>query len=200
MKDVLELLDRLDRCGVWILTAAQLRMALYSRKAWTGHGADAALPAEKTMLQGVARLAKQGLVVRACRGYYVNPRARSLPIDVLRALIPYLRPWGDNYVSLESALSESGVLSQVPSRLTVMTTGRRGVFETSFGVVEFVHIDRVQWDLVVDDGAAGIATASPQLALQDLYRVRGRRLVRSLEIDDSALGSIPRRAETRNSP
>ncbi|PHM28446.1 hypothetical protein [Xenorhabdus budapestensis] len=48
-----------------------------------------------------------------------------------------------NYVSLESALSEYGAISQIPiDRLTVMTTGRKGTYKTPFGIIEFTHTKR----------------------------------------------------------
>lgn len=35
-----------------------------------------------------------------------------------------------NYISLESALSEYGIISQIPiDRLTIMTTGRKGEYK-----------------------------------------------------------------------
>ena len=48
-----------------------------------------------------------------------------------------------SYISLETMLSEYGAISQVPiDRLTVMTTGRKGEYETPFGVIEFTHTKR----------------------------------------------------------
>ncbi len=41
---------------------------------------------------------------------------------------------------LESALSEYGVISQIPiDRLTIMTTGRKGHYKTPYGTIEFTH-------------------------------------------------------------
>src|SRR4051794_21743789 len=69
------------------------------------------------------RLADQGVLIRAARGVYVNPHARSRPPDVRRALLRFLRPREITYVSLESKLSEAGAISQIASVLTCMTTG-----------------------------------------------------------------------------
>ena len=55
-----------------------------------------------------------------------------------------------NYVSLESALSEYGVISQIPMRLTVMTTGRKGEVNTPFGTIEFTHTSRPIHDILDD--------------------------------------------------
>ncbi len=79
-----------------------------------------------------------------------------------------------NYISLESALSEYGVISQIPIvRLTVMTTGRKGVFKTPYGVIEFTHTDRDDIDIlnntILSDRPLRIATESA--AIRDLKRV-----------------------------
>lgn len=69
------------------------------------------------------RLTDQGVLIRAARGVYVNPQARSLPSDVRRGLIRFLRPREISYISLESKLSEAGAISQITTALTCMTTG-----------------------------------------------------------------------------
>jgi hypothetical protein len=88
------------------------------------------------------RLADQGVLIRAARGVYVNPQARSLPADIRRGLIRFLRPREISYVSLESKLSEAGAISQIATALTCMTTGSSGAFETPWGIIEFTHTNR----------------------------------------------------------
>src|SRR5258707_11626031 len=80
------------------------------------------------------RLADQGVLTRAARGTYVNPLARSLPSDIRRGLIRFLRPREVSYVSLESKLSEAGAISQITTALTCMTTGSPGTFETPWAL------------------------------------------------------------------
>jgi len=54
-----------------------------------------------------------------------------------------------NYVSLESILSEYGLISQIPmDRLTVMTTDRSGIYKTPYGVIELTHTKRPVADLL----------------------------------------------------
>jgi hypothetical protein len=63
-------------------------------------------------------------------------------------------------VSLESAMSEYGAISQIPiDRVTVMTTGRKGIYETPYGVIEFTHTRRPVADI-----------------LEHIHRVEGRPL------------------------
>lgn len=157
-------MDRWDKAGIWAYSSNTLRLLFPEN--------------ERAMLKALARHEHAGLVVHIARGLYVNPRARSMPPDVLSALVSFLRPWDFNYLSLESALSEAGRISQIPSRLTIMTTGRSQTFETPYGTLEFVHtaqrLDKLRGDLVFDT-RRGLAVAAPARALRDLKRV-GRNL------------------------
>ncbi|MGH8242170.1 MAG: type IV toxin-antitoxin system AbiEi family antitoxin [Steroidobacteraceae bacterium] len=129
----------------------------------------------KAFAEGLSRLVRVGLLVRACRGVYVNPGAHSLDSRVIERIARALRPGAYNYVSLESLLSESGAISQIPlDRLTVMTTGRKGVYETPYGVIEFTHTKRPVADVLngirqVEGRPLRIAT--PSVAWRDLKRV-----------------------------
>lgn len=129
----------------------------------------------KTFAAGLNRLVRAGLLVRACRGVYVNPRAHSLDSRVIERIARALRPGAYNYVSLESLLSESGAISQIPlDRLTVMTTGRKGTYETPYGVIEFTHTKRPVADVLkgirqVEGRPLHVAT--PAIAWRDLKRV-----------------------------
>ncbi|CDH34911.1 conserved hypothetical protein [Xenorhabdus bovienii str. Intermedium] len=78
-----------------------------------------------------------------------------------------------NYVSLESALSEYGAISQIPiDRLTVMTTGRKGEYNTPFGTVEFTHTKRAVSDIInhIQDVGRPLRLANKQAAYRDLKR------------------------------
>ena len=76
---------------------------------------DPKLPAEHRAAL-MKRLTDQGVLIRAVRGVYVNPLARSLPADVRRGLLRFLRPREISYVSLESKLSEAGAISQITAQ------------------------------------------------------------------------------------
>jgi len=118
------------------------------------------------------RLTDQGVLVRAARGVYVNPQARSFPSDIRRALIRFLRPREISYVSLESKLSEAGAISQITTALTCMTTGSPGTFETPWGIIEFTHTDRdidLEKDVYRRDD--GTLEATVARAVRDLRRV-----------------------------
>lgn len=98
---------------------------------------------DKTLDKSLARMVERGLLRRVTRGVYLNPYAASHDGYAIEHIAKALRPGEYNYVSLESALSEYGVISQIPiDRLTVMTTGRKGTYRTSYGTVEFTHTKR----------------------------------------------------------
>lgn len=119
-------------------------------------------------------------LLHVARGLYALPEAirrNGLFMDHLIAI--KLRPGHLSYVSLESALSEYGLISQIPvGVLTVMTTGRRGWARTAFGDIEFVHTERSYGD-ILDSTFKGeqmpLRYATAKTALRDLRKV-GRNL------------------------
>jgi predicted transcriptional regulator of viral defense system len=143
----------------------------------------------KTFTEGIGRLVKSGILVRACRGVYVNPHAQSLDSRTIERIALALRPGEYNYVSLESMLSECGDISQIPvDRLTVMSTGRKGIYKTPYGVIEMTHTKRAFSDILaqikkVDGRPLRIATKA--MAWRDLKRVgRNVRMVTTENLND----------------
>lgn len=164
--NALRVLGAWDRSGRYVFTKGDLRK-LFSDDA------------PKAFDEGLRRLVGKGLLVRACRGVYVNERARSFDSFVLERIARALRRGEYSYVSLESMLSEYGVISQVPvDRLTIMTTGRKGVFKTPWGVLELTHTKRTPADILehtISDRERPLRLATKQTAWEDLIRV-GRNL------------------------
>jgi len=157
-----EVLRRWDRVGRYVFTRKALAKFFPQDSA-------------KTFTEALQRLVKAGLLVRACRGIYVNPHAHSLDSRVVERIAQALRPGEYTYVSLESMLSEYGEISQIPiDRLTLMTTGRKGVHKTPFGVIEFTHTNRTVLDILNHihraDGRP-LRLASKAAAWRDLKRV-----------------------------
>jgi hypothetical protein len=165
-----EKLARADAAGIWAFTPPSFSALM--------GGVDPAYL--KLMMK---RLSDQGVLIRATRGVYINPNARSSPADARRGLLRFLRPREITYVSLESKLSEAGVISQVATALTCMTTGSPGRFETPWGALEFTHTDRaikVGTDVVVQDD--GTLEATIRTAVRDL-----RRVGRNVDLIDEAI-------------
>ena len=162
-RDLIERLDQADRSGVWAFTPASFSALM---------GGIEPGYLKLTM----KRLSDQGVLVRATRGVYVNPHARSRPPDIRRSLIRFLRPREISYVSLESKLSEAGVISQIATTLTCMTTGSPGWFDTPWGAIELTHTNRaieIGTDVMVRDD--GTLEATVRTAARDQRRV-GRNL------------------------
>jgi len=134
----------------------------------------------KALQEGLARLVKSKILRSACRGVYVNEHANSFDAAyVIEHIVRVLRKGEYNYVSLESALSEYGLISQIPiDRLTVMTTGRAGSYKTPYGIIEFTHTKRSVNDIlkhIITMPNRPLRIATEQAALRDLKRV-GRNL------------------------
>jgi hypothetical protein len=162
-------LTQADQNGVWAFTPSTLSALLEN--------------VDPNYLKLKAkRLVDQAVLTRAARGLYVNPHARSAPADLRAGLIRFLRPRELSYVSLESKLSEAGVISQVTTALTCMTTGSPGRFNTPWGAIEFTHTKRD-----IDVGSElhlredGVLEATIERAARDL-----RRVGRNVDLVDEA--------------
>ncbi len=147
------------------------------------------LDSTKALDEALNRLVKTGLIKRACRNIYVNANAQCFDSYTIEHIAKALRRNAYNYVSLESALSEYGVISQIPlDRITVMTTGREGVYKTAYGVIEFTHTKRSViniLDHIQTIPGRPLRVATKEAALRDLKRV-GRNLhLLQTEISDN---------------
>ena len=165
--DLIKNLARLERLGVYVLPKRDLRKIF-------------PVEDEKSLEKSLQRVVKDGLLVRAAKGIYVNPLGTHRhPGRVIEEVAKALRPGKISYVSLESMLSEHGVISQIPmSYLTVMTTGASGRHSTPYGEIEFTHTKRSVPDVLersVYVEGRPMRIAKKKAAAQDLYRV-GRNI------------------------
>ncbi|MEF1336990.1 hypothetical protein REH81_09400, partial [Vibrio rotiferianus] len=161
IKTALQRLYKFDWQGIYVYTKGNLRRVFFD------DSADA-------FKQSLPRLIKFGVLERACRGVYIFALSRHKGGYTIEYVAKSLRRGEYNYISLESALSEYGVISQIPiDRLTVMTTGRKGTFKTPYGVIEFTHTERSDIDIlnntILCDRPLRIARESA--AIRDLKRV-----------------------------
>lgn len=160
-KVLIQQLRDLDAKGVWAFTTPQLRVIFGGK----GGGFFTAL----------GRHLETGLLVKVGRSLYINPTARSRPADVLPHLVPLLRPWEFNYVSFESALHDANLISQIPNRLTVMSTGSSHVFTCEMGTIEFFRCRRNPEQVaegVIQVPGEPLPRATPERALADLRKAR----------------------------
>jgi len=128
----------------------------------------------------LSRSVKKGILVRVCRGIYLNPRVSFSPGLVLYHTAGRLRASFFNYLSLETVLSELGIISQLQiSWISLMTSGRSYTFDCGkWGSIEFIHTKKKPETLIPHlsyDQTVGLWRASAELALRDL-RDAGRPL------------------------
>lgn len=174
--DAINKLAALDRVGVYVLTKNDLAKAFPEEKA-------------KAFEKSLQRLVSDGLLERVAKGVYVNPMARSKKGQVIEDIAAVLRRGHFSYVSRESMLSEYGVISQVPlSRITVMTTGATGLYETPYGTIEFTHTKRGPAELIqrtLNVPGRPLRIATKQAAIADLVRAgRNVDMIDSEELGD----------------
>ncbi|WP_289097476.1 hypothetical protein [uncultured Bifidobacterium sp.] len=142
---------------------------------------DLAIPFGETgrrLTATIASLCKAGILERVSRGVYVFPYSKHISASTLDDIAKALRPGKLVWESLESALSQWGVISQIPlGRVTYMTTGREGEFYTKYGTIEFTHSDlkpsRIIPNLIMRKGR--LPLAGKRLAYENL-KATGRNL------------------------
>ncbi|PPA31093.1 hypothetical protein C3737_02575 [Aeromonas jandaei] len=138
-------------------------------------------PSEKPqqLKNSLVRQCKAGNLLKVGGGLYAWPDARSAPMYRLEHLINRLRPRELSYISLESALSMHGWISQIPlAVLTVMTTGRSYLQQTAYGLIEWAHTKQSDTTILngtIWDPSRGCIIAKPALAYRDIRRI-GRNL------------------------
>ncbi|MCL2654785.1 MAG: hypothetical protein FWD65_03690 [Coriobacteriia bacterium] len=94
----------------------------------------------RTFDQTLARLVKSGVMKRVAHGVYIFSLSSHINGETIKHIARNLRRGEITYESLESALSQYGVISQILiDRITLMTTGKSGEYQTPYGVIEFTH-------------------------------------------------------------
>jgi predicted transcriptional regulator of viral defense system len=133
----------------------------------------------------LGRAVKNGILERVCKGYYIYPKVAYPRELLLYHLAGRLRADVFCYLSLESVLSENGLISQIPlGCVTLMTGGRSGVINCGKnGRIEFTHTKKSFADighLLTYDFRYRLWRAGTQLALMD-WRAVGRPDIDSQE-------------------
>lgn len=150
---------------------AHFLFTLTDLRALLPHLSDAAF---KTLL---SRAVTSGVLTRACRGIYLVKQ--QVPPDglLLFHVAALMRADAFNYISLETVLSDSGVISQMPMNwITVMSSGRSYTVSCGvLGTIEFVHTAQTPAKLMHQltyDTQCGLWRADIALALRDMKRAR----------------------------
>ena len=95
----------------------------------------------KTLL---SRTVRAGYLIRICRGLYAYKKAIPLNGLLLFHAAAHLRAHEFNYISLETVLSDAGIISQIPINwISLMSTGRSNIISCgTFGTIEFIHTNQ----------------------------------------------------------
>ncbi|MDK9705926.1 MAG: hypothetical protein OEL83_02640 [Desulforhopalus sp.] len=126
----------------------------------------------------LSRCVQVGLLQRVCYGLYLYPQVGQSGGLLLFHAAARLRAHCFNYLSLETVLSDAGVISQVPiSWITLMSSGRSQTINCgTFGQIEYIHTKKKPADLVdhlIYDSRCRLWRASVNLAMKDM-RATGR--------------------------
>ncbi len=164
IKELTRLLERLAGEEHYLFSPDDMRSAL----------PGASPSAFKVLL---SRAEKSGLLRRVCRGIYLYPRVAHPAGMILLHTAAKLRAGGFNYLSLETVLSDAGVISQIPLNwITLMSSGRSHIVKCGdFGHIEYIHTKRRPEDVADQlryDQDCRLWRASVALALQDMKWTR----------------------------
>lgn len=145
---------------------------LYDFKALKNVLPDLSSGAMKVLLN---RATHGNYITRVCRNIYAfRPEKYSQGL-VLYHAAAHLRNDKFNYISLESSLSDLGIISQIPiNRITIMSSGRSSIIDCGeFGTIEFIHTIKKPVDLAMHltyDNLYRLWRADAYLAIKDLKR------------------------------
>jgi len=127
----------------------------------------------KTLLSRAVRL---GHLQRVCRGLYVYEKSTPQDGLLLFHAAAYLRSDEFNYISLESALSDAGVISQIPMNwISIVSSGRSNIISCGeFGHIEFVHSNQNPTTIMEQltyDPICRLWRANIALAIRDMKKM-----------------------------
>lgn len=154
----------------WLQQNANDRCYLFSLQDLRGLCLNLSDSAFKTLL---SRTVNAGHLERVCRGLYLYKKATLSDGLLLFHAAVNLRSHEFNYISLETVLSDAGVISQIPMNwITLMSSGRKNIISCGkFGTIEFIHTNQKPTDvmnLLSYDTHCGLWRAHVALALKDM--------------------------------
>lgn len=128
---------------------------------------------DDALRKSLKRHTKIGLFKKVWENIYINGLNNPYDNDAFShyQLSSALRPREYTWESLESRLSQLGVISQIPNRLTFMTTGKSGVVETILGTFEFSHVPDEYLPDIRLFSETGILHATAKQAWKDLQYI-----------------------------
>jgi predicted transcriptional regulator of viral defense system len=158
----------------WLAKNAKIGHCLFTIKGLAGLYPDLSNAALKTLL---SRAVKSGYLEKICRGVYLYSQNYVNDGRILFHTAALLRADDFNYISLETALSDAGVISQVPiNHISIMSSGRSSTINCGkYGTIEFIHTmqkpEHISRQLFYDQ-ACKLWRANIELALRDMKATR----------------------------
>lgn len=125
----------------------------------------------------LSRAAHQKILEKVCRNVFGFNIKKNSNGQLLFHIVGKLRASDFNYISLESVLSEMGIISQIPqNRVFIMSTGRSQVIDCKqYGSIEFVHT-KTKFDKILDhlvyDPKMRLWKADIKLAIKDMAKTK----------------------------
>lgn len=123
----------------------------------------------------ISRATSKKILTKVCRNIYTYEK--NIPQDglFLFHVAALMRANNFNYISLETTLSENGIISQIPINwISIMSSGRSNIISCSkFGTIEFVHTKQTPIEIMQHlfyDSRCGLWKADVELALKDMRR------------------------------
>lgn len=153
----------------WLTEHANSNRGIYSFKDMRALYPELSDIAFKTLL---SRSVSSGHLIKVCRGIYLSKYSTPDGLTLFHTA-SMLRANDFNYISLETALSDAGIISQIPlNTITIMSSGRSNIIDCGqFGKIEFIHTtqkpDQIMNQLQYDDNC-GLWRANVALALRDM--------------------------------
>ena len=120
------------------------------------------------------RLARKGQIRALTRGLWVK---HLHPHFTPMSCVPFLLRSDPGYVSFLSALHRHGLVSQIPARIQIATTGHHRTLRTEVGVFEYfqVHPRMSRGGVEWSSGMSPYRLATPEKALLDTLYLSTRK-------------------------
>lgn len=125
----------------------------------------------------LSRAVRAGYLERVCRGVYAYKKAIPSHGLLLFHAAALLRGNEFNYISLETVLSDTGVISQIPINcISIMSSGRSNRIACGkYGTIEFIHTNKKPMevmDQLTYNAQRKLWQASVRLAIKDMKATR----------------------------
>lgn len=143
---------------------------------------DLALSAASKQLN---RLYKKHIIEKVTRGVWANI---NHPYYNPLATVPYLLGKEQGYISFLTALHSYGIISQIPSKIQIATTGHKRELRSLIGHFEFIHLApyMMKEGIKLSGSKSNYFIASPEKALLDTLYIstrKGKRFSSLPELD-----------------